>query len=82
MEKKNFDSKVQCLSLLSEMIPAEKDDEIAYRSMVALGNCLYNDKECITIVKDLELATGLKPFTTSQEERLKGSAADLMALLA
>lgn len=84
MPKDDSDSVVESVALLAELIPGEKNLEICYRSLFALGQLMYQNSTSANIVSELSLDISLKSNigTNKTQEKINGVYSDIQKILA
>jgi len=79
--KKNQEVKVQCLSILCEILSCELENEVIYRCLVAVGNLIFNDLECLKLTEDLDVVKVVQACSSSSLDKIKECAADILKLI-
>jgi len=81
LQTKSQEGKIQVISILAEVLSSEKEDEVIYRSLVALGTLLWNDDELKSLAQDLELKQSLKTHqsSNSSSSKVKECASELLS---
>jgi len=82
-QRKNSELNLQCLSVLVEFLSTEKEAEVIFRIIVAIGTLIFNDKDTKETAVALDLATTLQVphILDSADIKVKESTQDLLKLL-
>jgi phospholipase A-2-activating protein len=80
LRRANMDSKLQCVSIVSELLNNEDDSEAVFRLLVALGTLIYEDMETLKVFKDLGVLSAIEKQTYSSVTKVKECATDLKTL--
>jgi len=83
LQDKFQEGKIQIISILAEVLRNEKEDEVIYRSLVALGTLLWNDDQAKSLARDLEMTQSLKTHqsSSSSSSKVKECANELLLSL-
>jgi len=84
LTNKNADAKIQCLSVISELLGVEgEEEEAVYRDLVGLGTLAWQDDPIKALAADLDLASPLSRVASSASAapKVKEAANDLLEYL-
>jgi len=68
------------MSMITEVLSAEQDAELVYRTLVALGTLIYDDPATKALVEDLDLQPSIQK-QSSAEGKVKEVASEILNYL-
>lgn len=76
---KNDEGKVQCVSVLAEILNSgNNNEEVEYRALVAIGTLIWQDPDIQTLVTTLDLIPAIKKFVGSESDKSRSCAREIL----
>jgi len=70
--------KLQCLSLLQEVLSNEADEEVLYRSLVSVGTLIWKDRDSVKLVEELDMLKSIQAQSLSKISKVKEICLELL----
>jgi len=77
LTQKDFD-KLQLISIISEILKAEQEEEVIYRTLVALGTLCFDDRFALQLVDTFEIWNKINGYKNSSIQRLSAVSNEIL----